>query len=163
MQETNFSVSVQRPKTTKALPLARRYLLLDSNLAGCLHAAAQSDRWTKLLFFTTSTKHREWFHQKSLLRGTLIKDLTSRIRWHSSSLGSSRIAPRGRVAPQGRISCCPWIPSTRWCCRIGPSSCRRVSSRNGGIGVLTGWRIDRLLSCRLKHKNGMSVRLLTGH
>lgn len=156
-------MSVQWPRTTKALPSACRYFLLDGNLAGCLRAAAWTDHWTKLLFFTTSNECRERLHWKSLPTGTLTKDLTSRIRWHSSSLGSSREAPWSRVAPQGRISCCPWKPRIRWCCRKGASSWWRESSRNSGIGVLTSWWIDRLLSRWLKHKNGMSVCLLTAH
>lgn len=150
-------MSVQWPWTTKALPSARRYLPQDSNLAAC------TDHWTKLLFFTVSNEPWEWLHWKSLLTGTLTKDLTSRIRWHSSSLGSSREAPCSRVAPRGRISCCPWKSSIRLCSRIGPSSWWRESSRNSRIGVLTSWWIDRLLSCRLKHKNGMSVCLLIAH
>lgn len=128
----------------------------------CVLLPAATNSWTNLLFFTT-TKHRERLHQKSLPSGIPTKNLTSRIRWHSSSWGSCRVASRGRVAPWGGISSCPWIPSTRWCCRVGPSSCRGVSFRNSGIGVLTVRWVHRLLSCRLKHRNGMYVRLLTGH
>lgn len=70
--------------------------------------------------------------------------ITSRIRWRSSSLGNSRVAPWCRI--------CSWIPSIWWSCRIGPSSCWRVSSRKSRKGVLTRWWIDRLLSRWLKQK-----------
>lgn len=150
------SVCVQWPKTSRALPPACRYLLPDGNLPACSHS------WTNLLFFTT-TKHRERLHQKSPPRSIPTKNVTSRIRWHSSGWGTCRVAPRGRVAPWGGISSCPWIPSTRGCCRVGPSSCWGVSFRNSGIGVLTGRWVHWLLSCWLKHRNGMFVHLLTGH
>lgn len=151
-------MSVQWPRTSEALPAALRDLLLDGNLAACmlLPAPITEQNCFSLLFLTSTGNGYTGDHSWLVL---LTKDLTSRVRWHSSSLGSSREAPRSGVAPRGRIPCCPWKPSIWWCCRIGPSSWWRESSRNSRIGILTSWWIDRLLSCWLKHKNGMSVCL----